>query len=231
MAHTCHAEGCSTKVPPKLLMCARHWRLVPKDLQSRVWATYRPGQEVDKRPTAEYLAAAQAAIDAVAELELGQAGKGLKALTVWQPWASLIIGGAKPWEFRGWPAPNALVGRRIVIHAGARPVKRAEIQDLLLRMDNPDDAWTTALDPAKARPLLEHALVSPGSLPLAAGLGTALLGRPTPAAETVPADWRDSDRVDHHQWAWPLTDIEPWEPVRPMRGAQGFWFWPETIHG
>lgn len=63
--HTCHARGCRTRVPPKLLMCARHWRQVPRPLQRAVWSTYRPGQEIDKRPTVEYLAAADAAIEAV----------------------------------------------------------------------------------------------------------------------------------------------------------------------
>lgn len=67
--HVCHAEGCAVRVPPRLLMCRDHWRMVPAPLQRRVWATYRPGQEVDKRPSPEYLAAARAAIDAVAELE------------------------------------------------------------------------------------------------------------------------------------------------------------------
>jgi hypothetical protein len=43
------------------------------------------------------------------------------ALTVWQPWASLIIKDFKPYEFRGWPAPRSLVGRRLAIHTGARP--------------------------------------------------------------------------------------------------------------
>jgi hypothetical protein len=31
----------------------------------------------------------------------------------------------------------------------------------------------------------------------------------------------DSDRDDFN-WAWPLTDIEAWQPPRPMRGMQVF---------
>jgi hypothetical protein len=68
-AHTCHATGCTVAVPPHLLMCFRHWRLVPRPLQARVYATYRRGQEIDKRPSAAYLDAAKAAIRAVAEKE------------------------------------------------------------------------------------------------------------------------------------------------------------------
>ncbi|MGH2588108.1 MAG: hypothetical protein ACRDJE_24570, partial [Dehalococcoidia bacterium] len=65
-AHTCHATGCRVPVPPKLLFCLPHWRQVPRILQRAVWAAYRPGQEVRKDPTPEYLVAMHAAIDAVA---------------------------------------------------------------------------------------------------------------------------------------------------------------------
>lgn len=67
--HTCHAEGCNVPVPPKLLMCLKHWRRVPRTIQREIWRHYRPGQEVDKRPTPEYLAVMKRAIDAVAGRE------------------------------------------------------------------------------------------------------------------------------------------------------------------
>jgi hypothetical protein len=44
----------------------------------------------------------------------------MHAVTVWQPWATLIAEGLKPLEFRSRPLPSALVGTRIGIHAGAR---------------------------------------------------------------------------------------------------------------
>jgi hypothetical protein len=47
-------------------MCLPHWRQVPPALKAGVWRHYRRGQERDKNPSAEYLAAARAAIDAVA---------------------------------------------------------------------------------------------------------------------------------------------------------------------
>lgn len=63
--HVCHAEGCEIPVPPRMLMCRRHWRQVPRLIQAQIWRYYRPGQEIDKRPSAEYLRAMKAAIDAV----------------------------------------------------------------------------------------------------------------------------------------------------------------------
>lgn len=68
-AHVCHADGCQKVVPPAMLMCTRHWRLVPSDLKDAVWAHYVTGQEHRKNPTAAYMAAARAAIDAVATKE------------------------------------------------------------------------------------------------------------------------------------------------------------------
>lgn len=67
--HVCHADGCNVEVPPRMLMCLRHWRMVPRDLQRRVWATYVPGQEIRKDPTGAYMEAQQAAVAAVAVKE------------------------------------------------------------------------------------------------------------------------------------------------------------------
>ena len=63
--HICHATGCGKPVPPKLLFCLKHWRLTPKKIQLLVWRHYRPGQEIDKRPTLAYLDVMKQAIQAV----------------------------------------------------------------------------------------------------------------------------------------------------------------------
>ena len=67
--HYCHARGCLNEVHPSLLMCSRHWRLVPTHLQREVWRHYRKGQEIDKVPSPSYLHAAADAINHVAKLE------------------------------------------------------------------------------------------------------------------------------------------------------------------
>ena len=43
--------------------------MVPEDQRLQVWNEYRPGQEVDKKPSKAYLDAAQAAIAYVAAKE------------------------------------------------------------------------------------------------------------------------------------------------------------------
>lgn len=153
----------------------------------------------------------------------------MKALTIWQPWASLIIAGVKPYEFRSWAAPRALRGQRIAIHAGARPVRKAELADLITRLRG-SEPWTTALKP-EALAMLERIHTSPGSLPLSHVLGTAVLGEPVRGDAVVPefgGTVNDSDRAEHCNWAWPLADIRPLAPPVEARGAQGFWDWKEV---
>jgi hypothetical protein len=69
MGHACHARRCAINVKPELLMCFRHWRMVPSDIQSVVWKSYRPGQCDNKRPSEEWHEAADAAIGFIAVRE------------------------------------------------------------------------------------------------------------------------------------------------------------------
>lgn len=59
MHHTCHWPGCTTPVRPALWGCKYHWFLLPLDLRNDILRTYRPGQEITKRPSSEYIAAAR----------------------------------------------------------------------------------------------------------------------------------------------------------------------------
>ena len=38
--------------------CKQHWFKLPQRLRNKVWAAYRPGQEIDLSPSEEYLAVA-----------------------------------------------------------------------------------------------------------------------------------------------------------------------------
>lgn len=152
----------------------------------------------------------------------------MKALTIWQPWASLILIGAKPYEFRGWKVPGFMLGQRIAIHAGARPVKPGEVKDLIARLATPSLAWSTALRAEVALPLLELALRNPSSLPRSSLLCTAVLGQAVngfSVAGEFGGVVNDSDRAEQANWAWPLSDIEPLVPPVEAKGAQGFWDW------
>lgn len=154
----------------------------------------------------------------------------MKALTIWQPWASLVVAGAKPYEFRGWRPPRSIIGQRIAIHAGARPIRRDEVLVLLNQLYDPRFGQP-CLHTALALPLLELAERNPkaGALPLSHVLGTAVLGEPKRgdecAREFGEEAGNDSDREGTFNWGWPLTGIERLIPPEPARGAQGLWDW------
>lgn len=162
----------------------------------------------------------------------------MKALTIWQPWASLIIAGAKPYEFRGWRAPRSLIGQRIVIHAAAKKIDGQEASALwhiLINRNACDElalaAAETCLHPDHALPILGRAWMPfREKLPMSAGIGTAIIGEPrlgTEIAEEFGVHRaNDSDRDQHANWGWPMLEVEAWETPIPMRGAQGFWNWP-----
>lgn len=45
----------------------------------------------------------------------------MKAITIKQPWASLIVHGIKDIENRTWACPKKYLGQRVLIHASAKP--------------------------------------------------------------------------------------------------------------
>ena len=69
MEHRCHAYGCETPCKPELFMCARHWKMVPGLLKAGIYATYRSGQCVDKRPSKAWIKNTMLALKAVKEKE------------------------------------------------------------------------------------------------------------------------------------------------------------------
>ena len=57
--HTCHWPGCQKEVPPAMWGCSPHWFSLPVRLRNKVWAAYRPGQEITKTPSAAYIEVAK----------------------------------------------------------------------------------------------------------------------------------------------------------------------------
>jgi hypothetical protein len=46
--------------------CKEHWFALPSALRARIWRAYRPGQEIDMRPSESYMEVAQAVQDWIA---------------------------------------------------------------------------------------------------------------------------------------------------------------------
>lgn len=158
----------------------------------------------------------------------------MKAITLWQPWSSLVMIGAKPFEFRpksyleyiGHPP----VGAEVVMHAAKRPMRYLEVDDLIERLDLPNNP--TGLDKVKALPFLLNIAAALARkeqpLPLGAGLGTFRLGEPQMADQVFPMLMQDSDRGLFNS-AWPCTDVKRWQEPVPCRGLRGFWDWPFKV--
>ena len=55
--HTCHNPKCGKPCPPAMLACKPCWFKLPKTIRDKIWKYYRRGQEIDKRPSQEYMTA------------------------------------------------------------------------------------------------------------------------------------------------------------------------------
>ncbi len=149
------------------------------------------------------------------------------AITLHQPWASLIALGLKTVETRSWPAPQRLVGQRIAIHAGKRVVRQpgaAIERELRARLGHdwrliiPTGAvLASAVLAGMARvahvdPLIGHAVHD-----LITEVSCAVGTRRTPIDP-----WGD---FSAGRWLWFLADVEALpDPVSAM-GRQSFWRW------
>jgi hypothetical protein len=151
----------------------------------------------------------------------------VKALSLWQPWASLIAIGAKRVETRGW---GTSFRGQLAIHAALRTVRADEVEREMveaLRL-----CWPPTTAQLRAIPLgvvvatcrlvevcriseLEAQMIDLGDAP-AVGDGTVIT--PIEAAFGNYAEGR---------FAWMLADVKPVDPPRPARGARGLWEWTE----
>ena len=140
------------------------------------------------------------------------------ALTVWQPWATLLIEGIKPWEYRGRALPQFIAGQRIVLHAAKRPVRSAELAEIMERLERGD---ADGMDIGRAMDLIEKVWRRSVELPLSAALGTLVLEGSRRCTDIFPHD----DTVDPGKWGWRAMFPVRWEPPVTIGGAQGFWKW------
>ncbi len=176
---------------------------------------------------------------------------GIPAITVWQPWASLIACEEKHFETRGWATKYR---GPIAIHAAA--IKPATV----LKKIFPLGEWSYAPDYMAKRMLLQaiggafedYAPIEdvPGylaELPLGAVIATAeLVGCwQTGYSETIgPCIYRKEDAVaineterlfgnfEPGRYAWELTNVRMLPKPIPAKGQQGIWRWrPDAAVG
>lgn len=128
----------------------------------------------------------------------------MKAITLWQPWASLCFTGWKNHETRHWPT---FYRGPLAIHAAKRPcpIIDGDLEELLT--DEFGGHW--AMD-----------------LPRGAVLGTVRLANcysteafDADAPERLCGDWTPG------RYAWRFEDQTLFDRPIPAKGAQGFFEW------
>ncbi len=158
----------------------------------------------------------------------------MKALTLWQPYASLIAIGAKPFETRSYPPPAKLIGQRIAIHAAVKPIQavwrmlpRAVREAIALAF-----ARAGITDPLEFLPhgavvctaVLAGAYECDGPLPDRASVAVRRWTSGSEPRRSIAIDPFGGD-YSPGRWAWLLTDVEPLPQPLPAKGKQGWWEW------
>jgi hypothetical protein len=165
----------------------------------------------------------------------------MRAITLHQPWASLIAIEAKPCETRSYPPPAKLIGRRIAIHAA----KTDHSNSLLLTLGRETvNAIADALEDggyghrASWSQLPRGAVVCTEVIAGAYRCGTTAdpgfvhvterrgNGLPYLTIKTDPFGDYSPGR-----WAWLLADVRRLEVPEPAKGKQGWWEWEGQDNG
>ena len=153
------------------------------------------------------------------------------AITLHQPWATLIALGVKTVETRSWPAPERLLGQVIAIHAGRRVVRRPGHRIEGKLRDRVGRDWSRAIP--------SGAVVATATL---AGMAQVKYVDPMTghavhddSTEVGCAVGRGRTSVDPWgdfspgRWLWFLDDVAALPDPAPAVGRQGFWHWDPEV--
>lgn len=146
----------------------------------------------------------------------------MRALTLWQPWATLIAIGAKRIETRSWRTPYR---GPLAIHAGATRLRPAEILDLFEGDTRFVDALLEAGMPGNfsVRDFPRGEILAVANLVRIQSTEVARASVLTKPRELAFGDYRDG------RWAWELDAITPLRNPVPCTGARGLWRVPYSV--
>jgi activating signal cointegrator 1 len=136
----------------------------------------------------------------------------MKAISIWQPFASLIVTGCKIFETRTWAPPASLIGQRVAIASTKiiLPAQRAH--------------WA---DPEFQRFYAGTALPAPEELPRGYLLGHARLDSVELMDEELMEDVSPEEQSygwwEPGNYAWRMVDPVALAHPIPVRGKQGIW--------
>jgi hypothetical protein len=148
----------------------------------------------------------------------------MKVISIWQPFASLIVEGCKTFETRGWPAPASVIGTRIGIASTKNilPAQRAHCDD---------EDFVSHYE--------RTGLVDWMELPRGHLLGTVEID----GVEIMTEEMMEEVSPEEQSYGWWESGFYAWrliKPVKlsepiPIRGMQGLFEWkgelPDVDHG
>jgi hypothetical protein len=156
----------------------------------------------------------------------------LPALSLYQPYATLCVIGAKKYETRSQPPYKPVIGKRIAIHAAKTQEGIVGLEPIVVHAM--DEAFGTTCWYTR---LTYGAVVGTVMLRGAYRIESYYPDERRAYADTVLGDipgsrlgghWLTTDLLGNYspgRWAWLLAEPKEFDTPYPARGFQGFWAW------
>lgn len=164
----------------------------------------------------------------------------MKAITIREPYATLVAIEAKKIETRSWKAPDWLIGQRIAIHA-AKGLTENEWSIAKCSPGFPEALkdspwfWDSALHkfafPETRGKVIATAVLADCFMfvePKHGGIGRTreVYDRPSGRVEITSQEYRFGDFAPG-RYGWLLRDVQRLPEPIPARGELGIWTWQE----
>ena len=151
------------------------------------------------------------------------------AISIWQPWASLIAEGVKVQETRSWAAPQHLIGKRIAIHAAKRKLTKAELRELpgMIHHDISARYGRFWEEDVPYGAIIATAELFGVAKITGESKGWGLEGWRIDKASAVTIFGDIYGDYSIGRYVWGLQHITKKRDPVPERGQQGFWNWKE----
>lgn len=149
----------------------------------------------------------------------------MKALSLWQPYASALFTPLKPDETRHWPIPTKLIGEPIAIHASLTDTRETRLNWENLA-NGPDSTEIALAFERLAAPIHGY-----HDFPRGCIIGWCVFGAPLHTSQMdkwgvgrTPLNYRFGD-YSPKRFAWPKQRAELFDKPYPCTGRQGFFDW------
>ena len=145
----------------------------------------------------------------------------MKAITIKQPWASLIVEGIKDIENRTWKCPQKYIGQRVLIHASASKTLDHTPLDEIYSEQQLSDLLSRFTEYELCEREYPHGAII-GSVEIV----DCVINHPSIWAEKTPLD-RQLENICIWNWILAYPTEFP-EPI-PCKGKLSFWDYPNIL--